>query len=160
MKSPLNNTRRFHTVPGLFLLFGAGTLCAAALYNLSSPAALLRSPIEKDLNAAVVELQHHPANRPLREHIIKLARAIRPQVPEEALRHLHQGLDMAKDPSQQTKIVAAELKQALRAAPWWSEPYYQLAIFLEARGNYAAARRAFALYLVAAPDGEHNQRAQ
>jgi hypothetical protein len=67
---------------------------------------------------------------------------------------------MAKDPSQQTIIVAAELKQALRAAPWWSEPYYQLAIFLEARGNYTAARRAFALYLVAAPDGEHNQLAQ
>ena len=154
MTMPLHRSPR---LAALFFVMGAGGLCAAALYNSSSNSAPQTAlALEQELKMAVTQLQQNPANRTLREHIIKLAQPMKLQVPGEARQHFDRGLSLSKKKDEQTKIAAAEFRKAVRVAPWWGDAYYELGIVLEARGRHPAASRAFELYLVAAPDGVHN----
>lgn len=49
------------------------------------------------------------------------------------------------------KLAASELEEAIRLAPWWNKPYYNLGLVREKLKDYEAAIRNLELYLLAAP---------
>ena len=57
-------------------------------------------------------------------------------------------------------MAAAEYKLALRIAPWWPEPYYELGVVSQTLGGSTCAAHAFELYLLADPEGVHASNAR
>lgn len=91
----------------------------------------------------------------LREKIIRLALALSlpPEASAAARTHLERGralLDSLATPGVAEHAIA-ELTVALNDAPWWAEPYFQVAKALEATGRPGDAATALDLYLVADP---------
>ena len=118
----------------------------------------------EQLQQYVAELQKNLNDHALREKIIKLALTLepRPAVPEEARRHFVRGntaLKNAKDASDYDRAIA-RYNEALLLAPWWPEPYFNLAKALELRERYDDAIAALKLYVLAAPQGEDARAAQ
>jgi tetratricopeptide (TPR) repeat protein len=116
------------------------------------------------LQQYVAELQKKPDDQALREKIIKLALTLKPKpaIPEEARRHFVRGntaLKDAKDASDYDRAIA-RYNDALLVAPWWPEPYFNLAKALELRESYDQAIAALKLYLLAAPQAEDARAAQ
>jgi len=84
------------------------------------------------------------------EKVIKLAAAMEqlPPIPEEARKHFVMGQTMFKAATSTNDFSLArqEFGQSVRSAPWWPEARYNLALALEAAGNYTNAISSLKLY--------------
>lgn len=133
---------------------------AAALAPLPLQA---QSPREQ-LRQMVEQLEKAPSDHVLRERLLKLASGIRPApaIPEEARRPFVRGnaaMSEAKTPEDYGR--AAQLyEQAVAIAPWWADPYFNLAKARELRREYDAAMRALQFYLLAGATGSDAREAQ
>lgn len=91
----------------------------------------------------------------LREAIIKLVQKLSPPpaVPEEAERRLARGRAAVKAATNEQGFLRAanEFSQAVKAAPWLADGYFNLGIVLDKAGRHADAIRSLKLYLLAAP---------
>lgn len=89
----------------------------------------------------------------LREAIINLAKRLspRPAIPEEAQRRMIRGRVATKAASDEQGFLRAaeEFRQAVKAAPWLQEGYFNLAVVLDKAGRYSEAVRNLKLYLLA-----------
>lgn len=133
-----------------------------SMYSATAVAQSL-SPREQ-LQQYISDLHKRPDDQALREKIIKLALTLEPKpaVPEEARRHFVRGntaLKEARDSSDYDRAIA-RYNDALLLAPWWPEPYFNLAKALELRERYDDAIAALKLYLLAAPQAEDARAAQ
>jgi tetratricopeptide (TPR) repeat protein len=100
----------------------------------------------------------------LQRRILQLVRHLDPPpaLPEEANRRAAYAMtafEGATSPKDFDNAIA-EWNQALRAAPWWPEAYFNLALVLEKREHYAEAARNLQLYLLAKPDAEDARAVQ
>jgi len=94
---------------------------------------------------------------PLREKIIKLVSNLHPKpaIPEEARRLMAQGVDefkSAQDPAG-VRAAADTFWNAMRAAPWWADVYFNLGLSQLECGYYKAAADSFKTYLLISPRG-------
>ncbi len=116
------------------------------------------------LNEYVSELQSNPNDNALREKIIKFAQTMNPKpaIPEEARKYFVQGgvlLQGAKDQQIYADAVNA-YRQALLAAPWWGDAYYNCGLALELDGRFDDAENAFKLYIATNPGESEIRKAQ
>ncbi len=100
-------------------------------------------------------LQTDPEIQSWRWAAIRIAARLRPAppIPETAREHLARGVaafKLATDP-QGLKPASEEFRQAVALAPWWPDPYYDLAKTEEKRGAAARAALDYEDYLLAAP---------
>ena len=100
-------------------------------------------------------LQADPGIQSWRWAAIRIAARLRPAppIPETAREHLARGVaafKLATNP-QDLKPASDEFRQAVAAAPWWPDPYYDLAKTEEKRGAAARAALDYEDYLLAAP---------
>ncbi len=110
---------------------------------------------EKSLEQLVFDLKSNPANDTLRKQVISKALSqTPPPVPEEAERRFFRGMAAMKNASSQTgfKNAASEFEQAIAAAPWYADAYYNAGVANNKAGNFAAAKKNFSFYLLAAPN--------
>jgi tetratricopeptide (TPR) repeat protein len=104
----------------------------------------------------VTQLQNSPDDQELREKIIKLARKVKPALPEEADRYMERGtaaLEMAKESHDYADAIS-EFQKATLAAPWLGTAYYNLGIVQEKAKDYEGAKRNLQLYLLASPNAK------
>jgi len=109
-------------------------------------------------------LQQSPADEALREKIIKLAQDFRaaPAIPEEARRSFVRGntaFSEAKGPDDYARAVQ-RYEEAIAIAPWWGDPYFNLAKALELRQEYSRAIHSIKLYILTGPSGDDARKAQ
>ena len=108
------------------------------------------SPRE-ELKQMVEQLQKTPNDNALRERIIKLAISIKPTpaIPEEAREPFVMGATVLKKASDVAGVSKAVdlFTQALNAAPWFADAYYNRAIAREAAGQFEPAIDDLKLYL-------------
>ncbi len=107
------------------------------------------------LATLLVQLKTHPNDEALRQAIIQVAAKIRPapRITNDARRHMGHGLaafGLAKTP-QDYQSAIKEFQQASNRAPWWPDPYYNLAKAEEQAGDDQGAATSFQNYLAAAP---------
>jgi len=107
------------------------------------------------LKQYVSDLQRNPDDRTLRERIIKLATSIepRPEIPEDAKRHMARGkaaFEIAKNDNDFVDAVS-EFRQASLSAPWWGAVYFNLGRAQDKAGDDAAAKASLELYLLSSP---------
>jgi tetratricopeptide (TPR) repeat protein len=105
-----------------------------------------------ELQQMVEQLQKSPNDNALREKIIKLGAEIKPApaIPEEANRAFVKGnifQKEAKDASVYDLAIAA-YRDALRAAPWWGDAYFNLSVALETAGKFDEAIASIKFYMV------------
>lgn len=104
-----------------------------------------------DFQQAVAAYQQSPSDASA-EKVIRMAAAMSqlPPIPEEARRHFVRGTALFKDAksADDYKQVADEFTQATHLAPWWPEARYNLAMALEAAGDYDNAIVNSKLYLL------------
>ena len=129
----------------------------------SMTSAYAQSPHEQ-LNHMVEQLQKSPTDNALREKIIKLAQTLKPvpAVPEEARRAFVRGnttMSEAKMPEDYARAVQL-YSEALLIAPWWSDPYFNLAKAHELRQEYDNAIRGLKLFLLTGIAGNDARQAQ
>ena len=115
----------------------------------SMASAQAQTPREQ-LNQMVEQLQKTPTDNALREKIIKLAQTVKPApaIPEEANRAFVRGnvfQKEAKDASGYELAITA-YRDALRAAPWWGDAYFNLGIALELAQKFDEAIASIKLY--------------
>jgi hypothetical protein len=143
-------------------------LSVTAMFLLSSMVfnAAARNANEEALARDMGALQSAPegsdAESKLRENIIRTAQKMGPslKVPEEAARRMARAsaaVELAKDENGYRKA-ANEYKEALKAAPWLAEAYYNLGILQEKSGDYSEAIKNLNLYLLARPRSEDAPR--
>jgi tetratricopeptide (TPR) repeat protein len=129
--------------------------CSIIVLALSSPA-LAQAPLPGPLNQYVSDVQKAPNDTALREKIIKHVRTMKsaPRIPEEARRFMARGKAAFKGAREAEDFgdAAREFENALLAAPWLADGYYNLGITQDKSGQYAAAIESLRLYLLAAPD--------
>lgn len=80
--------------------------------------------------------------------------AAKPDIPEEARRHMARGrafVESARDQKGFTQAIS-EMEQGLILAPWWATGYFNLGLTQESAKDYDGAIRSFKLYLIAAPE--------
>jgi len=115
------------------------------------------------LNAYVAALQAKPEDQGLRETIIDLARAMKPEpaVPEEADQLLAKALGRFKT-TKESEADYANLAKAyhdfLRMAPWVAEDYSNLAQIQERLRRYPEASESYRFYLLANPEAQDAER--
>jgi len=118
----------------------------------------------EQLKQMVAQLQQSPSDNVLREKIIKLAKEIKPApvVPEEARRAFVRGntaLSEAKGPDDYARAVQ-RYDEAIAIAPWWGEPYFNLAKALELRQEYGRAIQSLQLFIISGPVAESVRKAK
>ena len=118
----------------------------------------------EELKQLVTQLQTKPGDVPLREKIIKHARAMKPApvVPEEARQKFIEGNTIAKSadsPSGQL-LAVQRFEEVLKIAPWWGNAYYNLAVAQELAGQYDAAQASLKLYILTQPGSKETRDAQ
>ncbi|HVA41494.1 MAG TPA: hypothetical protein VNF49_12565 [Candidatus Binataceae bacterium] len=100
-------------------------------------------------------IQGDPAVQSWRWGAIKIAARLRPApaIPETAREHLARGVAAFKLATNAQGLQPAidEFRQAVAAAPWWPDPYYDLAKTEEKNGDSAPAALDYEDYLLAAP---------
>lgn len=134
------------TMKLLVLFFGV--LMMANVANAESPREQLKQMVE--------QLQQNPSDDALREKIIKLARTVKPAIPEEAKRHMAYGtaaIEGAKSVADYQEA-AKEFELATLAAPWLGNAYFNLGFVQDKAENYAAALRNLKFALLASPDDQ------
>ena len=99
-----------------------------------------------------------------RRLIIKLASGLKPApaIPEEARKHFVEGtaiVKAAKNPAQQA-LAAQSFTEALKAAPWWGDAYYNLGVAQELAEKYDEAEQAFNFYLLSNPTATEKRDVQ
>ena len=129
-------------------------------------ALLLVAPVvagpREDFKAAVAAFQKAPYENALREKMLKLAAKLKPTptIPPEAKRAFVMAgtyQKEAKSPSDFMMAVNA-YDDALKAAPWWGDAYYNQSVALEAAGRLNDAKEALGFYLLTKPkDAEEAQ---
>ncbi len=120
-----------------------------------------QSPREQ-LQQMVEQLQKTPTDNALRERIIKLGAEIKPApaIPEEANHAFVKGnvfQKEAKDASGYELAISA-YREALRAAPWWGDAYYNLAVALESGRKFDEAIASIKLYMASVQAGSAEAR--
>lgn len=153
-KLMIGRTNMKLTMKLLALFFGV--LMLASIAYAESP--------REQLTQLVEQLKKNPADTALREKIIKLAQEIKPTpaVPEEARRHFIKATTLqneAKNPDDYD-LPIQEYQQALLLAPWWSDAYFNLAIALELKQQYAEAIQNLKFSILASPEGPDARAAQ
>jgi hypothetical protein len=116
------------------------------------PHASAASPRE-ELKVIVAQIKAKPDDRSLREKAIALARKVKPAVPAEAKRTFVMAVTYqkeAKTPADFTLAIDA-FQDALKAAPWWGDAYYNLSVSLESAGRLDEAKDALEFYLLTKP---------
>ena len=103
-------------------------------------------------------LQSDPGIQGWRWAAIEVAARLRPApaIPETAREHLARGVaafKLATNP-QGLQPAIDEFRQAVAAAPWWPDPYYDLAKTEEKSGDSVHAALDYADYLFAAPQAQ------
>ncbi|OIQ98096.1 hypothetical protein GALL_198600 [mine drainage metagenome] len=121
------------------------------------------SPREQ-LKQMVEQLQKAPQNSALRENIIKLSMKLKPvpAIPEEARRAFVRGnaaFGDAKNPDDYARAVE-RYQEALLIAPWWGDPYFNLAKAQEMRQEYSSAIEALKLFVLTGPVADDARKAQ
>ena len=103
----------------------------------------------------MARFRQDPRNETLRQAVIRVALKVRPApvIPHAARRALAQGVVLfreAKSP-QDFQSASDAFQKAADLAPWWPDPYFNLAKTQEQTGNNHAAVGNFRNYLAAAP---------
>jgi len=134
-------------------------LMAVALPVLAQP-----RPEAETLDQLVADLQRNPGDRTLRERIIALVQSLPapPPIPAEAKRNLVKGATFhreAKDPGG-VELALRAYEQALLAAPWWPDAYYNASLALVSAGRYDEAIQDLELYLLTMPKPSDAEEAQ
>lgn len=99
----------------------------------------------------------------VREMIIKVARAMPapPPVPEQTLRSMARGEAKVKmGGAGAYEGAAKEMEQAVLAAPWLADAYFNLGIVQEKGDMFGKAIQNFRLYLIAVPDSRNAKAIQ
>ncbi len=138
-------------------------LIAAMVISLISPgyaAPAKKSGASQDaLKQHTEELKKNPADKTLREEIIKMALGMKPgpSVPEDAERSIVRGTSFFQKATEITgyKKAIKEFETATNAAPWLAVAYYNLGVAQEKAGLYAEAIQNLKYYLMAAPDAKN-----
>ncbi len=127
---------------------------SSAVVNADSPKAQLKQYVS--------DLQNDPSNQELREKIIKLAKKVKPTIPEEARQHAVKAGVMFKAAMEKNgyELAIGEFNQALLLAPWWGTTYYNLAQALEADEQFEEAENTLKLYLLTGPKSKDAREAQ
>lgn len=91
----------------------------------------------------------------VREKVVKFVAesATQPEVPEEARRRAVRARAILTNQPGRFADAAEELNQAVLAAPWWGDAYYNLGVVQAGAEDYAGALRSFRLSLLANPNG-------
>jgi tetratricopeptide (TPR) repeat protein len=108
------------------------------------------------LDAYVTQLQSSPDDQALREKIIKLARKVKPAIPDDAQKHMDYGeaaVEAAKESKDYSDAVA-EFQKAALVAPWLASVYYNLGVLQEKSKDFDGAKKSFKLYLLASPNAK------
>ena len=122
-----------------------------------------QSPREQ-LNQMVEQLQKTPTDNALREKIIKLTREVKPApaVPEEARRPLVRGNAVMSDAKGADEYARASklYEEAILIAPWWGDPYFNLAKAQELKQDYEGAIQSLKFFLLSGSVGNDARQAQ
>jgi len=139
-------------------------LIIAMFFSFVSPsivsASSKKSPADNEtLKEYVDNLKKNPADKALREKIIKYVLTMKPApaVPEDAERSVVRGttfFSKATDSKGYSKAIA-EFESASNAAPWLALAYYNLGVVQEKAGLYTDAIQSLKFYLMAAPDAKN-----
>lgn len=137
------NDRKIILIFALALIFSVSTLEGAEVSR-------------KDFDQSLIELQGSPGNQELREKVIRLAQSFDPPpaIPKEAERFMVRGqaaLEDAKGP-EDFQAAVTEFSEAVNAAPWWADAYYNLGIAQGKLDQFDEAIQNLKWYLVAAPN--------
>jgi hypothetical protein len=140
--------------------FFAVLIFAYILPGVASAAPKKASGASSELfDQSVADLQKNPADKALREKIIKLAVTMKPApaIPEDAERNMARGVvffTKATDNAGYRKAIV-EFEAATNAAPWLDKAYYNLGVAQEKAGMFKDAISSLKLYLLAAPDAKN-----
>lgn len=135
------------------------TLIAMVLISLViSVFAVQAQTPQETLNQYISDLQQYPNNTALREKIIKLVYMMKtkPVLSDEAIKLAGKATYIFKNAKTESDFVdAAEAyKQALLAAPWKSDYYFNQGMAFEKANKPKEAIESFKLYLVASPNAQ------
>ncbi len=136
---------------------------SACMFVVPVAAQRTQSP-RAELNESIARLQKTPDDAALREKIIKLAKKVKPApvVPEEARRAFVRGntaFSEAKGPEDYARAIQ-RYDEALLVAPWWRDPYFNLAKSLELQKEYGRAIQSIKLFLLTGPSADDARKAQ
>jgi hypothetical protein len=124
--------------------------------SVAEQAGKLREALTQYVAALQKTTEGSADNQRLRETIIKLVQRLSPPpaVPEEAERRMARGRAAVKAATDEQGFLRAanELQQALKAAPWLADGYFNLGVVLDKAGRHADAIRNLKLYMLAAPN--------
>ena len=133
-----------------FIMFTFTLLALTASADAQSPREQLQQMVE--------QLQKTPSDNVLRERIIKLGMEIKPApaIPEEAVRRMARGAAAFKSATSAADYqdAAKEFEQAVLAAPWFADAYFNLGVTQDKAGSYEAAQRSLKLGQLSAPDSK------
>ena len=125
----------------------AALLSSIVLLFAALPAGAQTTNADFQQAVAVYQQSHSQADA---EKVIKLAAALDrlPLIPEEARKHFVMGQTIFNDAKKTNTFSMAgqEFSKAVVLAPWWPEARYNLAVALEAEGDYANAIVTLKLY--------------
>jgi len=156
---------------GVYLLALLGILLASAQAGPAPQREALAERAEKEGKFGMA-FQHYLAlfqsadGKPeeearLRRKLIVMANKLEvpPQVPQPARVRLQRGLDAIDDFPRESDYRNAinEFKQASQLAPWWADPYFEMASVQETLGEYRAAVVSVR-YCIAADSGSRRAR--
>jgi hypothetical protein len=99
----------------------------------------------------------------IREKAVRLGKTMSspPAFPEEAMRRMVRGQTRLRmGGAGSMDAAAAEMEEAVLAAPWWTDGYYNLSVVQEKAGRYDRALRNLRLYLLGTPDSAESRAAQ
>ena len=110
----------------------------------------------EQLTQMVGQLQKTPTNSALREKIIKLGQEMKPAlaIPDKAIEFEGRAKFAFKSAKSETAFLAAaqEYENAITAAPWVLEYYFNLYVTYEKAGIYVEAKRNCEFYLIGQSD--------
>lgn len=148
----------------IFALFSTVSVSAVAYGHAQDAAQAKALSPHAQLAQYMRDLKSSPDDAELRQKIIELVSKIKPkpEVPEEARRRLMRGNSAFKGATSNDDFDRAigQYQQATIAAPWWPDPYFNLAKAQEARGRYDEAATALSLYLATKPSAADARIAQ
>lgn len=109
----------------------------------------------EDFKAALAAFQKAPHESALREKLLKHAAKLKPApaVPAEAKRAFVMAATYQKEARSASDFMMAvnAYDDALKAAPWWGDAYYNQSVALEAAGRLNDAKEALGFYLLTKP---------
>jgi tetratricopeptide (TPR) repeat protein len=118
-----------------------------------------KSSMSDELKQHIDALKENPADKSLREKIIKLAVKMKraPALPEEAERNMARGTAFAQKAMDNTgyQKAIAEFEAAANSAPWLALAYFNMGVMQEKAGLFNEAIDSLKFYLMAAPDAKN-----